>query len=415
MPRTLLSIGLPIGARAIACIALLGLLAACSGEGPRTAATQEAAQYVARARGNYTPPGPPGDPWGPYIHEASQRFDVPNTWIRAVMHQESGGNLYENGRLITSGAGAMGLMQVMPATYDELRQRYDLGDDPFDPHANILAGTAYLREMYDIYGAPAFLAAYNAGPARLDDYLSNNKPLPDETRHYVAVIGPAIEGVYPRTRSPAEAYAMNALPINIPPGTRYGRATQYANQRSYGGSTSRTGVQTARLAEPAAPARVAPSTRVGSSSYFAPSTYVAPSTRVVPSPRVASPEPAFALALPPPQLPAPQPPRGGFHLVPIANAEPMPERRGGGASGAWAIQIGAFSKASVAHEAIDTAKSRAREALEAAHPQVALVHQSHGSLYRARLGGLSRDAATTACEKLRGHGACIVLSPESQS
>ena len=88
----------------------------------------------------------------------------------------------------------MGLMQVMPETYDELRARYSLGDDPFDPHDNILAGAAYLREMYDIYGSPGFLAAYNAGPHRLDDYLSNNRPLPDETRRYVAMIGPNIVG-----------------------------------------------------------------------------------------------------------------------------------------------------------------------------------------------------------------------------
>ena len=107
---------------------------------------------------------------------------------------ESGGNEYQNGQLITSGAGAMGLMQVMPETYDELQARYNLGDDPFDPHDNILAGAAYLREMYDIYGSPGFLAAYNAGPRRLDDYLSNNRPLPDETRRYVAMIGPNIVG-----------------------------------------------------------------------------------------------------------------------------------------------------------------------------------------------------------------------------
>ena len=80
-----------------------------------------------------------------------------------------------------------------------------------------------MREMYDIYGSPGFLAAYNAGPRRLDDYLSNNRPLPDETRRYVAMIGPDIVGVYPISRSPAEDYAMNALPIDIPPGTRYGR------------------------------------------------------------------------------------------------------------------------------------------------------------------------------------------------
>jgi len=369
-----------IGIRAIGCIALLGLLAACSSQGPGTSATQEAARYAAHARGNYAPPGPPGDPWGPYIREAGQRFDVPDTWIRAVMRVESGGNEYQNGHLITSGAGAMGLMQVMPATYDEVRGRYDLGDDPYDPHSNILAGTAYLREMYDIYGAPGFLAAYNAGPARLDDYLSNNRPLPDETRHYVAMIGPAIQGVYPRTRSPAEAYAMNTLPINIPPGPRYGRGTQFASQRGSGGGAPRAPVQTAQLVEP-------------------------------PSARPASPERQVALVQPPP----PPPPRGGFRLVPVANAEPMPERRGGPQTGGWAIQIGAFGKPAQAHEALDTAKTRARDALAAAHPVVASVHEKSGTLYRARLAGLSREAAVSACEKLRGHGACMVLSPEAQS
>ena len=148
----------------------------------------------------------------------------------------------------------MGLMQVMPETYDELRARYNLGDDPFDPHDNILAGTAYLREMYDIYGSPGFLAAYNAGPRRLDDYLSNNRPLPDETRRYVAMIGPNIVGVYPISRSPAEDYAMNALPIDIPPGTRYGRAVQLASNRGSGGRVpARGSIQTAQLPEPPRP------------------------------------------------------------------------------------------------------------------------------------------------------------------
>ncbi len=385
MPRTLYF----TGARAIACIALLGLLAACSGGGPRTSPSQEAALYAAHARGDYTPPGPPGDPWGPYITEASRRFDVPDTWIRAVMHVESGGHEYLNGQLITSGAGAMGLMQVMPETYDELRARYDLGNDPYDPRNNILAGTAYLREMYDIYGSPGFLAAYNAGPARLDDYLSNNRPLPDETRRYVAMIGPAIQGVYPQTRSPAEAYAMNTLPINIPPGPRYGRATQYASQyASQGGTGGRAPprlVQTAQLVAP-------------------------PPERPAPPQRLAPPERQVALALPPPL-----PPRGGFRLVPIANAEPMPERRGGPRTGGWAIQIGAYSRPGLAIEAIDTARARAGDALDVAHPVVASVRERSGLLYRARLTGLSRDAAVTACEKLRGHGACMVLSPEAQS
>ena len=57
----------------------------------------------------YPPPGPPEDPWGPYVREAAARFQVPGHWVRAVMHQESGGE-----QQATSPVGAMGLMQVMP-------------------------------------------------------------------------------------------------------------------------------------------------------------------------------------------------------------------------------------------------------------------------------------------------------------
>jgi hypothetical protein len=186
---------------------------------------QEAHAYQSRALGDYRAPGPAEDPWGPYIAEAAKRFDVPELWIRSVMHQESGGHMFRNGQLITSWAGAMGLMQVMPQTYDELKARHNLGEDAFDPRNNILAGAAYIREMYDMYGAPGFLAAYNAGPRRLDDYLSNSKPLPLETRRYVASIGPFIAGVYPEHRSPAEQFAMNELPLDIPGGLRYGRGS----------------------------------------------------------------------------------------------------------------------------------------------------------------------------------------------
>jgi soluble lytic murein transglycosylase-like protein len=208
--------------RAAACLSTAALLSACAGHSPPMTATQEAATYIARAKPSYTPPGPPNDPWGPYIAEASNRYDVPERWIREVMHTESGGHEFNaSGALITSPVGAMGLMQLMPQTYDEVRARYNLGDDAFDPHNNILAGTAYLREMYDAFGSPGFLAAYNGGPARLDDYLTRNRPLPAETRRYVALIAPYIQGIWPNSRSPAEQYAVNQLPIYIPAGPRY--------------------------------------------------------------------------------------------------------------------------------------------------------------------------------------------------
>jgi soluble lytic murein transglycosylase-like protein len=160
------------GLRACVATALLASLAACASSGKHVEAVNEAAQYQAHASGNYSVPGDPADPWGPYVTEASKRFDVPERWIREVMRQESGGQMFHNGGLTTSPVGAMGLMQVMPGTYDMLRNQYSLGDDPYDPHNNILAGTAYIRQMYDLYGSPGFLAAYNAGPARVDDYLT---------------------------------------------------------------------------------------------------------------------------------------------------------------------------------------------------------------------------------------------------
>ena len=131
----------------------------------------------------------PIDYWQPLITEASRRFGIPEAWIRAVMRAESGGQAMLDGRPITSRAGAMGLMQLMPATWVELRGRYGLGADPYDPRDNILAGSAYLRDLYARYGYPDLFAAYNAGPARLDDHLANGRPLPDETLGYLATLG----------------------------------------------------------------------------------------------------------------------------------------------------------------------------------------------------------------------------------
>ncbi len=124
-----------------------------------------------------------------YIAEAARRFGVPIAWIRAVMDAESAGDVHAVSR-----NGAMGLMQIMPDTWSELRMRYGLGRDPFDPRDNILAGAAYLREMHDRYGSPGFLAAYNAGPQRYDEHLAGVRALPAETRAYVALLAPLIGG-----------------------------------------------------------------------------------------------------------------------------------------------------------------------------------------------------------------------------
>ena len=122
------------------------------------------------------------------VAEAAQRFGIPESWIYAVMRTESAGRIGA-----VSSAGAMGLMQLMPGTWDRQRARYGLGSDPFDPRDNILAGTSYLRELHDSYGASGFLAAYNAGPGRYEDWRDRGRPLPAETRSYVAKIAPMLQ------------------------------------------------------------------------------------------------------------------------------------------------------------------------------------------------------------------------------
>ena len=342
----------------MAVVAGLALLSACASVPEHTDQSQEAARYLAHAR-NYNPPGPPEDPWGPYIREASDRFDVPDRWIRQVMRQESGGHQYQNGEPTTSPVGAMGLMQVMPETYDGLRERYGLGDDPYNPADNILAGTAYIREMYELYGNPGFLAAYNAGPRRLDDYLAHGRRLPDETRHYVASIGPYIADAYPVHRSAVDLDGSVSVPINIPAGPRGSARTRYAG-------SGHAPVQVAMLPEPPAPA----------------------------PPPAAHVQLASAHAKP------------GFHLIPQALAAESLHHGGRD----WAIQVGAFGNQHLAVAAAGSAHGAA-----GGKPVVASVHQGHGTLYRARVVGLSRDAAVQACEKLKSHGGCTVLSPDSQS
>lgn len=123
-----------------------------------------------------------------HVREAAQHFGLPEHWIYAIIRIESAGRT----RAVSS-AGAMGLMQLMPGTWARQRARFALGNDPFDPRDNILAGTSYLREMYDRYGIEGFLAAYNAGPGRYEQWLSGRSPLPRETRNYVARIAPLLQ------------------------------------------------------------------------------------------------------------------------------------------------------------------------------------------------------------------------------
>jgi soluble lytic murein transglycosylase-like protein len=125
--------------------------------------------------------------WRPEISEASTRFGIPQPWIERVMAIESGGHARVAGHPVTSAAGAMGLMQVMPATWRAMRAELGLGPDPYLPRDNILAGVAYLRHMFDRFGYPGLFGAYNAGPDRYAAFVSAGRSLPAETRAYLAM------------------------------------------------------------------------------------------------------------------------------------------------------------------------------------------------------------------------------------
>lgn len=180
-----------------ACAIVLATAASASAEPPRDEAASAVASTPDGSSGRSPVIAPPAGPWAAHIAEAARRFDVPERWIRAVMAAES-----VNDPAALSPKGAIGLMQVMPATWDELRAKHGLGDDPWRPRDNILAGTAYLREMHDRYGSvSAMLAAYNAGPGRYDSHLATGRALPAETVDYVAKIMPMIDGTAPIRRS----------------------------------------------------------------------------------------------------------------------------------------------------------------------------------------------------------------------
>jgi len=152
----------------------------------------------------------PVDQWQTIIADAAQQFGIPDAWIRSVMRAESGGRTHFNGKPITSPKGAMGLMQIMPDTYRGLRIQYGLGSDAYDPHDNIFAGAAYLRQMYDRYGYPSLFAAYNAGPKRLDDFLLHGNGLPRATVDYVDDVAPGSGVAF------AVPSKRNGLPLPMP-------------------------------------------------------------------------------------------------------------------------------------------------------------------------------------------------------
>ncbi|MBB2177154.1 lytic transglycosylase domain-containing protein [Gluconacetobacter johannae] len=383
-------------------------LVACSG-GPAS----RYSRYYAR-NGAYRAPGPAEDPWRPYILDASSRFSVPQPWIRAVIQQESGGHEYLDGQPITSSAGAMGLMQLMPQTYADMQAQNGLGPDPYEPRDNILAGTAYLRQMYDRYGAPGFLAAYNAGPQRLDDYLQTGRALPNETINYLASVTPnlgndvALSGPLaayggatqmvsatptplPVALASASRPAPPALPVVVTPtmdNPTGGQPVQYAAYvpRAPAGRAARCAQDPDAAYDPDAPC---------------PSASTLPETLPPPSPslpQVLAPPAASAPRVLPAVIRMPAAP----HVVP-----------GGGVNyGQWAVQVGAFASEGQARFANTMARQAAFTPLNGARSVVQPIPSIGHALYRARLSGLAHASATSACATLRQQGlACMIIRP----
>jgi hypothetical protein len=120
----------------------------------------------------------PADQLDRIVEEEARKTGVEAQLVRAVIEQESAGR-----PCALSAKGAQGLMQLMPATADELGV-----DDPFDPRQNVEAGTKLLKSLLERYQKDTSLAlsAYNAGSGRVDQ--EGGVPAIPETMDYVAAI-----------------------------------------------------------------------------------------------------------------------------------------------------------------------------------------------------------------------------------
>jgi D-alanyl-D-alanine carboxypeptidase len=389
----------------------------------------------------YPPPGPPGDPWGPYIHEAAVRYGVPEQWIRAVMQQESGGE-----EQAVSPVGAMGLMQIMPETYEGLQERYGFGNDPFDPHNNILAGTAYIREMYDLFGSPGFLAAYNAGPDRVDAYLTRSSRLPVETVNYLAAVAPNLGNAVPPS-GPLAVYASAGASARFGGGASIaslaaGCDLDAAYDPNHPCSSLEEAAVTAappqrvaaapapdlRVAAVAAPPQQIPVRQEAAvcdeNAAYDPAHPCRSSEPTAPRIELASAEDCDPDAAYDPERPCRMPfgPAGGaaarLGTEPVAGEVERSRYRAAPrhlpvvAARDWAIQVGAYTSPALARAVAEGARHQAPKQLRYAALTLPPTPYRHGVLYRARLAHLSAQAAAAACSHLnRRQLPCIVVRP----
>lgn len=120
--------------------------------------------------------------WQEPLVLACRKHGVPPSLAAAIMDAESGGRQFNaDGSVVTSSAGARGLMQLMPGTAE------GLGVNPDDPHENIDGGVRYLAEQYARFGDyRKVVAAYNAGPLAVEEYAG--VPPFAETERYMRIV-----------------------------------------------------------------------------------------------------------------------------------------------------------------------------------------------------------------------------------
>jgi D-alanyl-D-alanine carboxypeptidase len=446
------------------------ILAACGQQGSLPYSESGPSAIGAVPQQYYPPPGPPEDPWGPYIHEAAARFNVPEQWIRAVMQEESGGE-----EQAVSPVGAMGLMQVMPETYEELRVTYGLGADPFNPHDNILAGAAYIHEMYDEFGSPGFLAGYNAGPDRVESYLAGTARLPHETRHYIAAIAPYLGDAIPpsgplanyaaagsagvfkgrmsvaslaagcdldaaydpshpctsleeaaTTSSPQQvafaetgangcdldvAYDPNHPCTSLPQAAAGPAPVEAPARQSPVEQAALTGcdADTAYYPDhPCRPTATAPPVRLAMNEYCDPNAAYDPDHPCRPTGEARVPR----LQLPRSAVSRRDRAEPSAAIVSSAHHRPAPRNMAEPAARDWAIQIGAFKNPRLARAVAEGARRQARGQLRTAALTLPSTPFRGAVLYRARLAHLSEREAAAACTQLnRRQLPCIVVRP----
>ena len=163
------------------------MIAAALWAGPALAEQPSAPDAGAPAAPNATPaanPAPASHPPTPddicrALEQDAAENELPVEFFARVIWQES----RFNARAV-SNKGAQGIAQFMPATAD-----YRGLVDPFDPIEALANSARYLRDLKARFGNLGLAAAaYNAGPGRVSAWLSNHRPLPGETRNYVAII-----------------------------------------------------------------------------------------------------------------------------------------------------------------------------------------------------------------------------------